>query len=72
MSDLLFGFDSSIGALVYLNPESGQPQAITCKTLRDLGWKADENEMRKSLPRVDPSPIQVARAMPPGFNGGRR
>lgn len=53
---VLFAFDWSTTSLIYVGPH-GLPVAIHANMLVGLGWKFDEAEARKTLPRFDRSQI---------------
>jgi hypothetical protein len=55
----LFYFHSAQNAMVFPGPD-GKPMAITTKVLRELGWKAEDADMRKALPRFDVPRVQLA------------
>jgi hypothetical protein len=58
---MLFSYHTGLQALVMPHPTiPGQQVAVPTKTLRDLGWKCDDDDLRKTLPRADPSIIHAA------------
>ena len=50
-------YDWGACALVYPHPDTNRACSIPTAHLRALGLKADDNEMRKNLPRADASRI---------------
>ena len=56
---MIFSWHTALGALIMPGPK-GTPIAIKAADLRQAGWRFDENETRKSLPRADVSSILAA------------
>lgn len=56
---MIFSWHTALSALVMPGP-AGTPIAIKSADLRQAGWRFDEAEMRKVLPRADVSSILAA------------
>ena len=64
---MIFGYHAGARSLVCPLPDgvgpSGQTHfAITTEALRAQGWKADDRELAKSLPRADTPPVHAPTA----------
>lgn len=56
MNTALFLFDWGASALIFRDPHTDRPMAITTDALRS-GWQCTDEAMRKGLPRADASKI---------------
>jgi hypothetical protein len=57
MTNCFFMFNWADRALVYPHPDTNRACSISVDELRAIGWKFNEADLRKTLPRADASRI---------------
>jgi hypothetical protein len=50
---VIFAYHHASRSLVLPRPDAVGHFAVTTAALRAMGWKADDEDLRKSLPRAD-------------------
>lgn len=60
-----FAYDHAQQALIFLDGAGKVSGGVHAKTLRTLGFQADDANFRAGLPRADKPQITLARNLPP-------